>query len=327
MGFSRHQGSKSHARAVASDGSGSAFGAPTLKQFADVLEKPFGAADDLGPKKTKAMRWCLSEAVMDKERHAARHAHTSLYSQDGCDGYLLSRISTSTFGFELHCFIVGYTEQEGTNAIAIARTTKKGIERWCTPRLEPPLYGRVTESIPATMDVPLYDTLCASVKGAVTDAASDEFRAIRLVSGASSSIELAAANVIFPGVIIHGKDPTHASGRFLKVWEHDHYLSAVFALFVNGPNSMAVLIANSPDIRRRFKIKVHTMGTSDIDSVGVRHMGFCQPRFSSAVLPLGRNIVLLDATLGLAVELSAVRSGDEPARGSQCFFIRTGSWW
>ncbi len=156
-----------------------------------------------------------------------------------------------------------------------------------------------------------------SIQGIATDAASDKFRAMGLASGTSESIFI--DSVLFPNVVLHAKDPTHASGRFLKVWKHDPFLNGVFDLLVWGEDSMAKLIENSEDISRRFAIRVKMQESSDIDGRRIKNMKFVEPRFNSAQAPLARAILFFDAVVGLAVELSAVRSGDDPARISQLF--------
>ena len=48
-------------------------------------------------------------------------------------------------------------------------------------------------------------------------------------------------------------------------------------------------------------------------------MKFVKPRYNSAQAPLARSVLFFDALLGLAIELSVVRSGNDPARISQAF--------
>ena len=56
-----------------------------------------------------------------------------------------------------------------------------------------------------------------------------------------------------------------------------------------------------------------------VEGKRIKNMKFVKPRFNSAQAPLARSILFFDALFGLAVELSAVRSGDDPARVSQLF--------
>ena len=114
----------------------------------------------------------------------------------------------------------------------------------------------------AILDTEAKTKLCEAIKGIATDAASDEFRAMRLATGKSTSAFV--DHNLLPNVILHAKDPCHASGRFLKVWKHDPYLNAVFDLFVWGVDSMAKLIENSPDISRRFSLRVRGLENSEV---------------------------------------------------------------
>ena len=48
-------------------------------------------------------------------------------------------------------------------------------------------------------------------------------------------------------------------------------------------------------------------------------MKFVKPRYNSAQAPLARRVMFFKALLGLAIKLSVVRSGSDPARISQAF--------
>ena len=169
------------------------------------------------------------------------------------------RVSISTKKFQNDRFLIGFQSITGTDAVAIAESTSQLIDKWATPRNDPPRWGRTLHHPPEPLplDSVAKSALCESVRGVVTDAASDEFRACRLTTGASTSVFVDEA--LLPNVVLHGKDPTHASGRFLKVWKHDPFLNGVFDLFVWGPDSFAKLIANSPDISRRFAVRVQDL--------------------------------------------------------------------
>ena len=96
-------------------------------------------------------------------------------------------------------------------------------------------------------------------------------------------------------------------------------LSGTFDLLVWGESSMSKLIEYSPDISRRFNHRVQQMESNEITGRRIKNMKFVKPRFNSAMCPLGRSILFMEAEIGLAVELSVVRSGDEPARVCQNF--------
>ena len=105
----------------------------------------------------------------------------------------------------------------------------------------------------------------------------------------------------------------------MHLWTAEPFLNAVFDLLVWGPSSMSKLIEFSPDISRRFNHRVQQMESNEITGKRIKNMKFVKPRYNSAVCPLGRSILFMEAEIGLSVELSVVRSGDAPARVSQHF--------
>ena len=58
----------------------------------------------------------------------------------------------------------------------------------------------------------------------------------------------------------------------LNVWKHDPYLNKVFDLFVWGVDSMAKLIESSPDISRRFALRVQGLEDSEVYGPRIKHM-------------------------------------------------------
>ena len=218
------------------------------------------------------MRWCLSEAKLDMERCFVKGARCVLLAQDASEGKILVRVSVSNDQFENQRFSISYADLTGTDAFAVRDTTALAIDRWATPRMNIPSWGNqkvLKIKKQPQIDQKAKDSLCKAIQGIVTDAASDEFRAMRLASGVSTSQFV--DSVLFPNVVLHGKDPTHAGGRFLKVWQHDPYLNGIFDLFVWGPDSMAKLIENSPDISRRFAHRVQLLEA--ISGVGANFWG------------------------------------------------------
>ena len=212
----KHAASVEHTKAAAGQSSAVARGAPTAAQFKKVATTPTGTFDDLGPKKQRAMVWCLSEAKRDKERKLVRCAASTLYSQDASDGKLLNRVSISTTSLENYRFIIGWLPLMGTDSFAILETTKQAVDAWATPRARKPTYGTAfySSSPVLPLDEVAKSSLLESIQAVVTDAASDEFRCVRLASGSSESAFV--SDTLMPNLIIHGRDPTHASGRFLK---------------------------------------------------------------------------------------------------------------
>lgn len=161
------------------------------------------------------------------------------------------------------------------------------------------------------MDQAVFSALCNSVEGGVTDAASDELRALRLMTGRSTSSYI--PKVLFPNFIFHAKDPTHASTRFLKVWLCDSYLKFTFELFIDGPNGIAKLISDSEDLTRRFGLRVSAAVDDEVQGASIKSMAYCKPRYNSSSQPLARQVLFIDATCGFSLEIVTVRAGDRPA--------------
>ena len=245
---------------MSSSKTAASIGAPSHSSFHKVLRDPCTTHEDIGAEKQAVMRWCLSEAKLDMERDFAKRAKSVMFSQDASKGKLLLRVSVSNELLENQRFTISLMNLTGTDSFAVRDTTELAINRWATPRLDVPAWGcqrSPTHKKDAEIDLEAKDRLCMAIQGIATDAASDELRAMRLASGASASSFV--DKVLFPNVVLHGKDPTHASGRFLKVWQNDPYLNSVFDLLVWGPDSMAQLIEHSPDISRRFAERVQLL--------------------------------------------------------------------
>ena len=90
-------------------------------------------------------------------------------------------------------------------------------------------------------------------------------------------------------------------------------------MFVWGVDNIAKLIENSPDISRRFALRVKGLEDSDVYGPRIKNMKFVKPRYNSAQAPLARSVLFFEALLGLAIELSVVRSGSDPSRIAQAF--------
>ena len=82
---------------------------------------------------------------------------------------------------------------------------------------------------------------------------------------------------------------------------------------------MSNLIQHSPDIARRLNARVRQVEHAEIAGDRIKDMGYAKHRYSSSSQPFSRNVLWFDAVLGLCQELSAVRSGDVPAKASQHF--------
>ena len=219
-------------------------------------------SNDIGKKhKRRALAWCLTEAKIDMERSALRRARSICLSQDAQQGCLLMHVSASTANFEqIKCFL-GYKPLSGTDAFDTLTTSASIIDRFCTPRADPPRYACMTRQ-PSTgkLDEAARSDINNAIETLCTDAASDELRVGRLMSGRAKSECVA---MMFHNFLNHVKDPTHASGRFLKTWSADPFISAVFDLFIGDPGSITNLIQHSPNIQSVFQKHIRALGLGE----------------------------------------------------------------
>jgi hypothetical protein len=121
---------------------------------------------------------------------------------------------------------------------------------------------------PGKLDEALRNHINNSIETMCTDAASDELRVGRLMSGRAESEWV---EVMFKNFLNHVKDHSHASGRFLKTWTADPYISAVFDFLIGDSGSITNLIQNSPHIQSVFKKHLHALGLRE-DCVLQGHM-------------------------------------------------------
>ena len=66
-------------------------------------------------------------------------------------------------------------------------------------------------------------------------------------------------------------------------------------------------------------MRVQGLENSEVHGSRIKNMKFVKPRYNSAQAPLARCVLFFEALLGLAIELSVVRSGSDPARIAQAF--------
>lgn len=344
-----HQQSSMHQKSVAGD---ACCSSPTAKEFKSLIaiSKKHANTYVFGRHKTKAMLWCIAERQMDIERALVAEAEHCCLSQDARLALLLCRLSVSSSKLDKINFAVGSRRIDGTDAFAIRNKTEEVVDRWCTPRTDRPQYGGPTPVPPPKLMSGLKRKLCTTTSAVATDAASDEFRAVRLMSGASKSryVDLA----IFPNLIIRAKDPTHASTRFLKTWNNEEFLDNVFLLWEWGRKPSTILCRTRPTSRghqghvlihnrlfaqfvlacltflfpshlcvpaMRFNIFCNNAEGIALNGERVRNMNFVKPRFNNAQQHMGRVALWIDAVIALCDELCAVRAGDDPAKVAQHF--------
>ena len=108
----------------------------------NIFNKPCGTFEDMSPRKLSAMRWCLAEAKLDRERAFVKNAENAMLAQDASGGWNLVRVSVSSTDMTNERFTLGYSEIDGTDAFALRDTTEKVITRWATSRANLPKWEK-----------------------------------------------------------------------------------------------------------------------------------------------------------------------------------------
>ena len=135
------------------------------------------------------LKWCLDEGLRQVQWLMLRKAHTIALSQDARNHRLLLRLTMSSENFERSSFVVGQLPCLGTNSHQVAETTNLLIQNFATPLANVPKYG-ILRLLPAADVSPcqsVLDILHSKTEALVTDAASDEMKSGRLLSGKEQS--------------------------------------------------------------------------------------------------------------------------------------------
>ena len=287
-------------------------GAPTKEEYKELVDtlNLLPRADEIGGShKRRAMLYTLKESRLDIDRKALRAMKSGCLSQDARNGRLLIHFNASCVGLKRHRCFMGYTRLDGTDAFDIVKNTEQCLQRFCTPRVNPPHYGKIRadhDHESAELDLCLQQCITEKTTLTCTDAAADELRAGRLLSGRAIS---QIVSPVFKNLKHHLRDPTHASGRFLKIWNADPFMGAVFDFFVGARGSITNLIQHSPDIQRIFQTQMQNIESCSVKGPKVRNLMFNKPRFNSSQAPLSRTVLFLEALWATAIWVVTVRSG------------------
>ena len=189
----RHANSRLHRLALAKTAD-----VPSADMFNDVLKDIRGKEGS----KNQMLKWCLDEGLRQVQWLMLRKAHTIALSQDARNHRLLLRLTMSSENFERSSFVVGQLPCLGTNSHQLAETTNLLIQNFATPLVNVPKYG-ILRLLPADDVSPcqsVLDILHSKTEALVTDAASDEMKSGRLLSGKEKS-QFAAS--LFRNLIFH----------------------------------------------------------------------------------------------------------------------------
>ena len=312
--FVDHAATKNHRSAVAALTGSPPIG-PTVPSVADfevvlgdrLARKSYRSGDltSSSPLKSQKMMWCLSEALLARDRKFMTDSKAIAIHQDACAPRLLVRYCVSNSKFEVRRGFLGLAKNFGTTSNRIVDATSRVVDLFCTKYHGAPGAPKVAPSL----DRALRTTLVASVRVFDADGASDEQRAGRLL-----------AERLFPNTVAIIKDKAHASRRLTsRPWSADPFLSALLDRYIQKPGSIVHTIQNSPDIAHVYQRHCSLVQNCPINGSKVRNLQFAKHRFDSTSRPLGRFVLLFDAVWATATELMISRAGRTPAKVAREF--------
>ena len=309
--FQKHASSRAHLDAVATalGDDKSPSKAPSQQEFEIVLKDRLdglaysaGTSGRKGRDKCQQMSWCLSEALLQRDRAILRKAASIAIHQDACAPRLLVRFSVCTESFEIHKGCMGLAKHFGTTSTHLKNATAEMFRIFCTPFLDAPCKTRITKGLKPKLDTGLYDHIVKHVHVFDADGASDEQRAGRILS-----TRCCGSEPVLPNICAVLKDKTHASRRLVsRPWAADPYLADLLTKYITNEGSIVHTIQNSPDITNTFQKHCAAITNCPVNGARIRNLQYSKHRFDSTSKPLGRFVMFFDAVWGTASELMAI---------------------
>ena len=304
--LTRHEQSKTHKQAVeAQEGKSLAAFAPEEKEFQEVWKgmRAGGSARNGGvcSDKKAQMRWCLSEAALEKTRADLQGALSIAVCRDERKGKLLLRYRACRPDLTISCGVLGF-EVSDPSSDALAKATRDAICALCQPLRRLPR-GFVSRN------KPVYDSEaeerirnCTTIL--ITDAAAPEMLASGLLAGKRVYATSGERHEYFRNVRVIGRDTAHATTRLLKKPFNSHPLiSQVLEEYVLGKDSFAQKVWRSPMYTQWWRELVDEAGGE-----GCHSLAAAKHRFSSHLIPLTRICHNLPVMIRLCHKIATLRS-------------------
>ena len=144
---------------------------------------------------------CLSEAKRIRLRAFIRDAESLSLAQDAADQRMLVRCAVGKGLLVIKRSTLGISKNFGTDAFSVRNATVDVITRFCTVGRGMPLRGGAPGRSKGVFDAELYNHMVNITEYCVTDSASDEMAAGRLLKE------------VMPNLRYHARDNTHATKR------------------------------------------------------------------------------------------------------------------
>jgi len=185
-------------------------GSPDATLFSEVLGNLLnGRAPDGPPSaKTRAVIWCLEEALLESQRAALRNCGAVTLARDERAQRLLVRYAACGTSLQLERGMLGLAKGFGTGAEAITEATEGLLRRVCTQK-----HGCPNRNIQPVLDEDLPQHIKNRIEVLVVDAAADELLSGDIGRGRrTAAAELTDAQLT-PNLLLVARDRAHASRR------------------------------------------------------------------------------------------------------------------
>ena len=250
-------------------------------------------------KKSRAIIWCLAEAIRNRQREAFRRSQCMALSQDGSETRHLARFVSCDDNLTVTSGILGMVRCHGAGHKAVLEATKQIYVQAATP-------GCGASKVAVPHDDALYNHMRMSTILWNTDAGPDE-----LLAGTEAKSWQASANDIRPFLpelaYIH-RDKAHASRRVIRrPWFADAVLLSVHKEFV----AMMSLIQHSHVLKAwyvEFQAVAAQHGETDLTIQP--SLSYCAVRFDSLAKPLAVAVLTIDAVILTAIKNVTTRKGN-----------------
>lgn len=302
----RHEQSKTHKQAVdTQEGKSLAAFAPEEKEFQEVWKgmRAGGSARNGGVSSDKKcqMRWCLSEAALEKTRADLRSALSIAVCRDERKGKLLLRFRACRPDLTISCGVLGF-EVTDPSSDALAKATRDAICALCQPLRRLPR-GFVSRNKPV-YDAQSEERIRNCTTILITDAAASEMLASGLLAGKRVYASSGERHEYFRHVRLIGRDTSHATTRLLKKPFSSHPLiSQVLQEFVLGKDSFAQKVHHSSMYQAWWREIIAESGGE-----GCHSLAAAKHRFSSYMTPLTRICQNMPAMIRLCHKIATLRS-------------------
>ena len=282
--FENHEKSHCHkarCETLAADG-GLALAAPSIREFADVLEAVFrgdGEVESCGPWKFRVMLYCLAEARRQQLRSRLQRSVCASLQQDVRASQLLVTFTSVDASLQTTSGVLGQVdlaEHFGFHAKEVFMGTVMVLNKFCCEGLGKP--DRERSSAGSKLDHALVAHIKDVVELFAADAAPDEQRAGKLLQN------------YFPNLRLIQHDKAHAAQRILsRTFPTDSFLNQLITDLVTGPNAVTQKIRHSRIFSKRFREAVADL--TPHAARRIRNLACAKHRWVSATLPFRRSVL------------------------------------